>query len=165
MDAVFFIEIAINFNTAFTEVNKDIIDDRKAIAIKYLTGWFFIDILSILPLELILLAFIPKETETCAGSGGKINGMIRMTKFSKLYKLLKITRLTRLFKLMKNRNQFIMRIGILNKISHSFERLSFFVGTLFIIAHIFGCIWIFFGRNLGEEGWIFKNEYEDLTLP
>jgi hypothetical protein len=80
--------------------------------------------------------------------------MIKMSKFSKLYKLIKITRLFRLIKLMKNRGKVVKKLGSQINLSHSFERLSFFVAVLFMSSHILGCIWIFIGRTLNEEGWI-----------
>ena len=85
-----------------------------------------------------------------------------MSKFSKLYKLIKITRLIRLVKLMKNRGKIVKKIGASMQLSESFERLAFFVMALFGLSHIFGCIWIFIGRSIGEEGWVTQNEFDDL---
>ena len=104
-------------------------------------GWFFIDFVSIIPLDIILLAFVEDS-----GNDAQVNRMIKMGKFSKLYKLIKITRLFRLLKLMKNRGKVVKQIGENLQLSESFERLSFFVAVLFMLSHIFGCIWIFIGR-------------------
>jgi len=49
------------------EVN-DIIDDRKEIFRMYFYGWFFVDLISILPLEIILLA-IADNAKNEAASG------------------------------------------------------------------------------------------------
>jgi len=49
----------------------------------------------------------------------------------------------------------------------AFERLSFFCAILFVMSHIFGCIWIFVGKsqkdNTEEEGfsWIISNGFDD----
>jgi hypothetical protein len=48
-------------------------------------------------------------------------------------------------------------------LSESFERLTFFVVALFGLSHIFGCIWIFIGRTIGEEGWVTQNEFDELV--
>ena len=49
----FFIEIILNFNTAY--YSKGIIElSRIKIAIHYLSDWFFIDFLSNFPLELLI---------------------------------------------------------------------------------------------------------------
>jgi len=50
----------------------------------------------------------------------------------------------------------------------AFERLTFFCAILFVMSHIFGCIWIFVGRsqadNTEEEGlsWIISNGFDEL---
>jgi hypothetical protein len=42
------------------------------------------------------------------------------------------------------------------EIGAAFERLSFFLLVLFLVCHLFGCLWVFIGRNLQEEdeSWI-----------
>ena len=87
-----------------------------------------------------------------------MNGMIRMSKFTKLYKLVKIARLLRLFKLMKLKNKKEKKKKEQNKLGNNqtqlgpaFERLTFFVAVLFMLAHIFGCIWIFVGKSLSDN--------------
>ena len=54
----------LNFNSAYVEENtNDVIDDRKKIFDQYSKGWFLVDLISILPLELILLA-IAKDAQS-----------------------------------------------------------------------------------------------------
>lgn len=78
------------------------IDDRKQIAIIYLKGWFFIDVLSIFPFELLILIMVDKNSTDDFENVGGNNELLRLMRISKLYKLIKITRLLRLFKLMRN---------------------------------------------------------------
>ena len=105
-----------------------------------------------------------------------MNGMIRMSKFSKLYKLVKITRLFRLLKLMKFKEKKERKEKKKRKVetklsalSPMFERLGFFTAILFVMSHIFGCIWIFVGKsqsdNTEEEGfsWIISNGFDSLA--
>ena len=58
IDIFFFFELIINFNSAFVNDDKEIVDNRKKIAKRYLSGWFFIDFVSILPLDIILMSFV-----------------------------------------------------------------------------------------------------------
>ena len=57
----------------------------------------------------------------------------------------------------------------MTQLAPAFERLSFFCAILFVMSHIFGCIWIFVGRSLEdnteEEGfsWIVSNGFDDLN--
>jgi len=87
-----------------------------------------------------------------------MNGMVRMSKFTKLYKLVKITRLLRLFKLMKfsekrekkEKKEKRVKKTKFSTMGPALERLGFFCAILFVMSHIFACIWIFVGR-MGKD--------------
>lgn len=111
IDFIFLVDIVVQFNSAYQNEVFEMIDDRKMVAKNYLLTWFFIDVLSILPLDLIL-KYINHESHIDIHSinsddTSNINEMARFTRVSKLYKLVKITRLFRLFKLMKNKGKII----------------------------------------------------------
>ncbi|CAA0392923.1 unnamed protein product [Arabidopsis thaliana] len=66
IDAFYIIHIVFQFRTAYISPSSrvfgrgELVDDSKAIAIKYLSSYFIIDLLSILPLpQLVVLAVIP----------------------------------------------------------------------------------------------------------
>jgi len=65
------------------------VEDRKAIALNYVRGWFFIDFVAILPLDIIMAA------------SSKNVKMVRLTRVGRLYKLVKLTRLLRILKLVR----------------------------------------------------------------
>lgn len=54
IDTSFGFDIIVVFNTAFYDENFKIVENRKEIAIKYMKGWFFIDLFAIIPFDLIL---------------------------------------------------------------------------------------------------------------
>ena len=54
IDFLFLIDIIINFNTAYQSELYETIDDREKIAMNYIKGWFFIDLLAIIPFEVLL---------------------------------------------------------------------------------------------------------------
>ena len=53
IDIIFFFDIIINFNLAYQDETFTTIDDRRIITVTYLKGWFMIDMLSIVPFDLI----------------------------------------------------------------------------------------------------------------
>ena len=53
-DVLFFIDMLVIFNTAIYDEDMQLIVDRKKIAIIYLKGWFTIDLLSIIPFDVII---------------------------------------------------------------------------------------------------------------
>lgn len=61
LDLFFTVDILINFNTAVVtnELNMELEDDRKKIAITYLKGWFIIDLLSVIPFDKLTNLFLP----------------------------------------------------------------------------------------------------------
>ena len=54
-DLIFFIDIIITFFTSISDRDKVYeITDKREIAVTYLKGWFWIDFVSILPLDLLI---------------------------------------------------------------------------------------------------------------
>ena len=51
VDVVFFIDIIVNFISAFYRDDHYIIDDYKEIAINYAKSWLVIDVLAVAPFE------------------------------------------------------------------------------------------------------------------
>ena len=54
IDLFFFLDIILNFNSAYNDESYQIIDNRKTIAINYISSWFFVDFLSIIPFEILI---------------------------------------------------------------------------------------------------------------
>jgi hypothetical protein len=93
LDLFFFIDMIIVFNSAYYDKYLKIVDDKCIIAKKYLSGWFSIDLISIIPFDIIF-------------SELHLNGLVRVVKIGKFYKLIKITRLLRLLKILKEQKRF-----------------------------------------------------------
>lgn len=51
VDFCFLVDIVINFNTAHQDDDFKICDDRKWIAVNYISGWFVLDVFAILPIS------------------------------------------------------------------------------------------------------------------
>jgi hypothetical protein len=54
IDLMFLMDMVVIFNTAFYDIEVDIVDSRKQIAKSYILSWFFIDLLAIIPFDIIL---------------------------------------------------------------------------------------------------------------
>lgn len=83
------------------------ITERKKIAIDYIKSWFLIDIVSVIPFDLIAEYLLSKNMtlDNPAEQNHNYNQSIRMAKVSKLYKLIKITRMIRLLKLRRKKKE------------------------------------------------------------
>jgi hypothetical protein len=145
IDFCFLIDIVINFNTAIIDEEFKVIDDRKAIAMHYITGWFFIDLVSIVPFEsLSMLIYLEDGQDEGMGST-KANQLIRIARISKLYKLAKIVKLLRLIKIAKKKREISQRVMAVVKTGAAIDRVVFFIMMLLLMCHLIGCLFIFMG--------------------
>ena len=92
MNAFFFVDICMNFFTAYYDEDYEIIDDLKEVFKNYFLGWFFIDLISVIPFD---------QFTTVDG----FNRIARISRIGKLYKVIKITKLVRLLKTVKVRSK------------------------------------------------------------
>ena len=73
------------FNTAYVDKKGDLISNHKKIASNYLKGWFSLDFIANLPIEILISWF---------SSGADFKGV-----YLKLFRVSKTVRLIRAFKL------------------------------------------------------------------
>jgi len=83
LSLLFFVDVIFNFNTAYAEGDKWVVD-RPSIALRYLQGWFWIDFPSCIPVGLIDSLFAGEQDEL---------GMLRFLRLFRLLRLLKLLRL------------------------------------------------------------------------
>ena len=148
MNAIFAFDIVLNFFQAYLDQDFTLIDDRKEIAFHYLTSWFVVDFISVIPFD----AFIDK---------GNVNKLARFTRIGKVYKLVRLTKLARLIKIAKAQSQFMKHVAEILKIGSGFERMVTLLLTFFILQHVTACLWIFFGKinDLDKNNWIYQKNY------
>lgn len=92
-DLMFLFDIIIIFNSAFYDEDFNLVQDRKSIAILYIQTWFFIDLLAIMPFDLIF------------GNSKNLNEVVRIARIGRMYKLIKLTRMFKVFKILKEKNK------------------------------------------------------------
>ena len=104
-DLFFLIDILLTFNTSYTsEKKKKEITDRKQIAKNYLTTWFAVDIISILPFDAIIQLIATLADSDGSGGKSNINMIVRVSRMGKIYKLVRLIRLVKIFKILKNKD-------------------------------------------------------------
>lgn len=90
------------------------------ISINYLTTWFFVDLVSVIPFDSIF-------------EGGGFNRLARFSKIGRLYKVIKITKLARLIKTVKVRNKLSKHLTETLKMSFGVERMLIMFVTFMIL--------------------------------
>lgn len=164
LDAIFLIDIIINFNVAVEDEAYNIIDSRKAVAINYLKTWFAVDFVAILPIQ---SAWRWARGHSFEGPSG-INSFLRIARLGKIYRLVKITRLVRIIKIVKQRGKFTIYLKSLLVASQGVENHVYSLLVFYMLCHVMACIWILTARMAGDEdgegkheNWIYAKEYQD----
>ena len=102
IDCLFGLDMIIIFNSAILTDDFETIDDRGQIAFHYFSTWFFIDLISIIPFELMI------KVDANSGSSSQVaqvNQMLRILRIGKLTKLFKLMKLLRVLKIMKTQEK------------------------------------------------------------
>lgn len=101
-DFIFLIDLCIQFFTTIpeTEDTNEIVS-RSKIAIEYLKSWFAIDLLSIMPFEIIMSIGSGTFNGVCNCEPSVLAESAMILKASKIGKILKIVRMLRLIKILK----------------------------------------------------------------
>jgi hypothetical protein len=120
---LFLADVVVNFNTAFTDGNR-LITDRKAVAGRYLKGWFTVDFVSSLPFEILILAFDVEHLPV----------------FAALH-MLRTLRLARLLRLGSS----LLRHSRRSTLNPILLRMVFILFWVVLVSHWSACVWIELG--------------------
>ncbi|XP_071446391.1 potassium/sodium hyperpolarization-activated cyclic nucleotide-gated channel 3 isoform X1 [Hetaerina americana] len=97
-DTIFLIDIVVNFRTGIMQQDnaEQVILDPKLIARHYLRTWFFLDLISSIPLDYIFLIFNQDFSESFQIlHAGRALRILRLAKLLSLVRLLRLSRLVR----------------------------------------------------------------------
>jgi hypothetical protein len=95
---------------------------------EYIKSWFLIDLVSVIPFDLILMV-----------QGA--NKLARFTRIGKFYKILRMIKMVRLLKVARVRNNIVKNLSEALKIGVGFERLLLLFIIFIVLVHVLGCIW------------------------
>ncbi|XP_063720434.1 potassium voltage-gated channel subfamily H member 5-like isoform X3 [Symsagittifera roscoffensis] len=142
VDTAFIIDIVISFRTTYVHIGGEVVSDSKRIRNNYIKGWFALDLISSVPLEMIDMIIEQIDTNEKAI-------------FTQL-RLIKLVRLLRLVRVIRRLDHYMEYAG---------GQLLMFLSIFLLFAHWFALVWYSIGiseQHL-EYNWI--NEMRDLTMP
>jgi len=145
VDIAFLIDIVLHFFVAYPSPTDPtfMIKSPSAIRHQYVAGWFWIDIISVLPIDMVCIFIQKNELEMGSFSGVR---NLRVVKLLRLLRLLRITRIARM----------IDRLPTQMGLSYSFLSMLKNMAVVILCCHWIACLW-------GGLAWSVRNEKEDLT--
>ena len=153
IDLVMIADLLINFFVAYYNFEEILITDLREIIPNYLLTWFFVDSISALPFNSILLL----RSTSCkydpplyynTGSKNFINILV----IFRLFKLFKVFSYNRMSNLIQKTLNHIIHFNRWHRI---FMMVFFFLFTI----HTLSCLFIFFGQN-AYPSWIIKTNLD-----
>ncbi|XP_031329265.1 potassium/sodium hyperpolarization-activated cyclic nucleotide-gated channel 2 isoform X3 [Photinus pyralis] len=158
-DTIFLIDIVVNFRTGIMQQDnaEQVILDPKLIARHYLRTWFFLDLISSIPLDYIFLIFNQFQD---FGESFQILHAGRALRILRLAKLLSLVRLLRLSRLVRYVSQW-EEVYFLNMAS-VFMRIFNLICMMLLIGHWSGCLQFLVPMLQGfpSNSWVAINELE-----
>ncbi|KAM7341583.1 eag-like K[+] channel isoform 2-T3 [Cochliomyia hominivorax] len=128
VEALFIVDILLNFRTTFVSNKGEVVSDSKLIAINYLKGWFIVDLLAALPFDHLY------ASDLYNGEESHIH-------------LVKLTRLLRLARLLQKMDRYSQYTAMI---------LTLLMLLFSLVAHWLACIWYVIAEKeniLNENGW------------
>jgi len=147
IDIFLLIDLVLNFRTAYVDRydHLHIITSPKAIAKRYLKSWFFVDLISSLPLEFIMPLFLGSHITNNDRSLSEFFKVLRIFRLLRGLKMLRVLRIFRLFNGYGRQLHFVRETAILLKCVKC-------LAAMLITAHYFACFWYLVGYHTERKG-------------
>jgi len=130
VDCFYLMDIVINFRKLDQAAPLFYFADPIIIALRYLRGWFFVDLISCLPLDSVLL--ITNMDYPAVSNKLSEHGFAKICNFMRFLKLLRIFKLAYLTDLTSNE---------LGPYTYILNQLLILFAILLYVGHFFGCFW------------------------
>eukprot|EP00500_Bicosoecida_sp_ms1_P000160 CAMPEP_0203810142 /NCGR_PEP_ID=MMETSP0115-20131106/2759_1 /ASSEMBLY_ACC=CAM_ASM_000227 /TAXON_ID=33651 /ORGANISM="Bicosoecid sp, Strain ms1" /LENGTH=1752 /DNA_ID=CAMNT_0050718925 /DNA_START=358 /DNA_END=5612 /DNA_ORIENTATION=- len=127
VDALFFCDIAINFVAQVNDEDGLVVRKRSLVAGRYLRGWFTIDLLSTIPVDL----FVSWFGDSTAAKSFKLLRVLRLAR------LLKLVRLIKLGRLLDNMEE----LQDMLTLNPALVRLMKLLLQIVFLGHLLSCFW------------------------
>ena len=145
IDFFFLLDVILNFFFAYLNEFGIIIDDRRQIIVNYLCGYFTVDFLGCIPIQLLL----------------SISSTHNKLELARIYKILRLFRLIKMVRVKKYDRILSHFVSYFN-LNLSLSKIIFMILITFLLVHISSCIWYFLNKVEDfETSWIFTNNLQD----
>jgi len=163
VDSCFLIDIVLTFFTVIKLPGGKYINDLSVLAKTYVSsGWFFIDLFTSIPFQLIEGhndGGLPSDTSVEQAK------VLKLARLPRLYRLVRIIRLMKVLRLAKTRNMDIQpkKMRIFN---NNMKSLLKMMGTVIFITHLMTCLWFFQAKLLDfpADSWVMIGDFMEESI-
>lgn len=137
-DLWFLTDILLNLRTGVVldDVEMEVVFDPVEIRKYYIKSWFFTDLISSIPWDVMVAAFGPEEPND--GSQFESTDTLKAARFLKFVTILKLLRVTRLAKALRNWEELLnFQYNISNELLMKVIKLAIMI---FAVIHFNGCV-------------------------
>jgi hypothetical protein len=151
-NGLFFVDIIVNFFTAYFDRHDNLIVRHRKIAWEYLKTWFLIDIVSVFPFDQVF-------------ESRQYNSLLRFARLPRLYRFLRLAKLAKMMRLIKDRSKIARYLNEWLKLEAGIERLFLTVISFLLFCHIAACGWYLIADINSEDpsNWIMRFSYMDAS--
>jgi hypothetical protein len=136
VDIFFFIDIILNFFLAIDTGNGIYETDKSIIAKTYLISWFFIDVSTTIPYQLLDKLFESNHSNKGVGN----TKLIRIARVSRLHRLIRIFKLLKVIRIFRARSK-IGKVTKWLKLSNFALEMIRIVVITWLVNHLVCCLW------------------------
>lgn len=149
LDFCFVVDILLNFITLNKDIDDEIIKSSTKPAKEYVKFWFWIDLASVLPIQILF-------------NTGNYHILLRATRLPMIYKSINFTEFVS-FTPRRRRNESFWKAAFRKtKLNPEFYILMKNLFSIFIVCHIFACFWHLLAiKTLGIDNWIYDLNLHD----
>ncbi|CDW89227.1 cation channel family protein [Stylonychia lemnae] len=160
MDMIFLTDLVLSFFSAYEDKKMGVEVRHKYIAIAYIKSWFFLDLMSCVPIQLMEVQYDEaggqKKQQTSSVK------LLRLTRLPRLYRLIRILRLFKMLRLFKQQSS-MKRLFDSIKMNAGIVRMISVTITVFFLVHLVGCFWFLSAKldDFNPDTWVVRFGYLD----
>ena len=154
-DFIFIADIIKNMNTGFVNDADFTVMDRRKVLRNYCFGWLLPDMVSSVPLDLIL----PPEDSSSSVKGIKIFKLLRLARMAKILRVLRVSKLA---VIMQDSQRSLEEYYKIKFPEGAVAMTRLFVGAM-VLVHWTGCLNFMVCRiyDFHEESWVYNAGLQD----
>ena len=160
IDFFFICDIVVTLMTGFVDENDALIMKPRPIITNYIKSWFFMDVVSSVPIDLIL-RLIEESQKSDDMDAAELANLTKLFKMMRLVRMLKLVRLFRLSRVAKYVRSFRLWLQhhLMFQIPQAFLSISKLVVVLAIVAHWLGCIFFMVSKQFDfpYDSWVVRS--------